>query len=90
LTKDILTNEIFKWDPRTDSFVYTGRSYVLEKLVKRQGVAFDVAMKELENRKQLIQWMAKTQVRDYKDVVELIRSYYLEPAGVLEKIQKGS
>lgn len=90
LTKDILTNEIFKWDPRTDSFVYTGRSYVLEKLVKRQGVAFDVAMKELENRKQLIQWMAKTQVRDYKDVVELIRSYYLDPAGVLEKIRKGS
>jgi flagellar protein FlaI len=88
LTKDILTNEIFKWDPRTDSFVYTGRSYVLEKLVKRQGVAFDVAMKELENRKRLIQWMAKTQVRDYKDVVELIRSYYLDPAGVLEKIQK--
>jgi len=90
LTKDILTNEIFKWDPRTDSFLYAGRSYVLEKLVKRQGVAFDIAMKELENRKQLIQWMAKTQVRDYKDVVELIRSYYLDPAGVLEKIQKGS
>ena len=90
LTKDILTNEIFKWDPRTDSFLYTGRSYVLEKLVKRQGIVFDAAIKELENRKQLIQWMAKNQVRDYKDVVEFIRSYYLDPAGVLEKIQKGN
>ena len=90
VTKDILTNEIFKWDPRTDSFLYTGRSYVLEKLVKRQGIIFDAAIKELENRKQLIQWMAKNQVRDYKDVVEFIRSYYLDPAGVLEKTRKGN
>lgn len=90
VTKELLTNEIFKWDPRTDSFLYSGRSYVLEKLVKRHGVAFDAAMKELENRKRLIQWMAHNQVRDYKDVVELIRSYYLDPAGVLEKIQKGN
>jgi len=90
LTKDILTNEIFKWDPRTDSFVYSGRSYVLEKLVKRHGVVFDAATKELENRKQLIQWMAENQVRDYKDVVEFIRSYYLDSAGVLERIRKGN
>lgn len=88
LTKDILTNEVFKWDPRADSFVYSGRSYVLEKLVKRHGVTFDAAMKELENRKRLIQWMGKNQVRDYKDVVEFIRSYYLDPAGTLEKIGK--
>jgi len=90
VTKDILTNEVFKWDPRTDSFAYYGRSYVLEKLTKRHGVTFDAAMKELDSRKQLLQWMAKNQVRDYKDVVEIIRSYYLDPAGVLEKIQKGN
>ncbi len=90
VTKDILTNEVFKWDPRTDSFAYSGRSYVLEKLAKRHGVTFDAAMKELESRKKLIEWMAKNQVRDYKDVVEIIRSYYLDMAGVLEKIRKGN
>ena len=88
ITKEILTNEVFKWDPKTDSFLYSGRSYVLEKLVKRHGLVFDAAVKEIENRKLLIQWMAKNQVRDYKDVVETIRFYYLDPATVLEKIRK--
>ena len=29
-TKEILTNEVFRWDPVEDKFVYTGKSYVLE------------------------------------------------------------
>ena len=29
-TKEILTNEVFRWDPVEDKFIYTGKSYVLE------------------------------------------------------------
>jgi len=29
-TKDVLTNDVFKWNPKTDTYVFYGRSYVLE------------------------------------------------------------
>jgi flagellar protein FlaI len=31
-TKEILTNEVFRWDPVGDSFIYSGKSYVLERV----------------------------------------------------------
>ncbi len=34
-TKDVLTNDVFKWNPKTDTFVFYGRSYVLENIMKR-------------------------------------------------------
>jgi len=34
-TKEILTNEVFRWDPINDKFIYTGKSYVLEGIRAR-------------------------------------------------------
>jgi len=89
-TKDILTNDIFKWDPKADSFTYYGRSYVLEKIMRRHGISYEEAARELNNRRLVLEWMIKKDIRDYKDVVEVIRSYYLNPTMLLDKIKAGT
>jgi len=89
-TKDILTNDIFKWDPKADSYTYYGRSYVLEKIMRRHGISYEEAARELNNRRLVLEWMIKKDIRDYKDVVEVIRSYYLNPTQLLEKIKAGT
>jgi len=89
-TKDILTNDIFKWDPKADSYTYYGRSYVLEKIMRRHGISYEEAARELNNRRLVLEWMMRENIRDYKDVVEVIRSYYLNPTELLNKIKAGT
>src|SRR5438445_9655 len=43
-TKDVLTNDVFKWNPKSDTFVFYGRSYVIENIMKRHGFKHEEVM----------------------------------------------
>ena len=83
---EILTNEIFKWKGADDTFDYTGRSYILERIADKKGISLDEANAELQRRIQVIDWMAKRNIRNYKDVSNVIRSYYERPDAVLKGV----
>src|SRR5437773_758242 len=87
-TKDVLTNDVFKWNPKSDTFVFYGRSYVLENIMKRHGYKHEEVMEELNNRRMVIEWMVRNNVRDFKDVVEVIRAYYLNPQQLLDRVKR--
>ncbi|UCH02445.1 MAG: type II/IV secretion system ATPase subunit [Candidatus Bathyarchaeota archaeon] len=85
---EILTNEIFKWNSSKDTFDYTGRSYILEKIAEKKGIDIDEVSKELQRRIQVIDWMAKNDIRNYKDVSKTIRSYYKNPKSFLKEVMR--
>jgi len=87
-TKDVLTNDVFKWNPKTDTYVFYGRSYVLENIMKRHGLKHEDVMEELNNRRLVLEWMVRNNIRDFKDVVEVIRSYYLNPQMLLDRVKR--
>src|SRR2546425_48404 len=87
-TKDVLTNDVFKWNPKNDTYVFYGRSYVLENIMKRHGYKHEEVMEELNNRRMVIEWMVRNNVRDFKDVVEIIRTYYLNPQQLLDRVKR--
>jgi len=89
VSKEILINDVFKWEPKTDSFAYSGRSYVLEKIVERHGIPMDIIKKELDQRKTILEWMAKSGIRKYTDVSGVIRDYYADPTKLYEKARLG-
>jgi type IV secretory pathway ATPase VirB11/archaellum biosynthesis ATPase/intein/homing endonuclease len=89
VSKEILINDVFKWEPKTDSFAYSGRSYVLEKIVDRHGISMDVIKKELDRRKTVLDWIVKSGVRRYTDVSSVIRDYYADPTKLYEKARLG-
>jgi flagellar protein FlaI len=88
-TKDILTNPAFRWDARKDSFSYSGRSYVLQRAMKRTGATEQEVQVELQRRKSVLEWMVKNKIRRYTDVAELIREYYADPSRVYRKARLG-
>ncbi len=85
---EILTNEVYKWNATDETFDYTGRSYVLEKIAEKTGISTEQAEQELRNRAQVINWMAKSNIRNYRDVSNTIRSYIENPAAVLKEALK--
>jgi archaeal flagellar protein FlaI len=85
---EILTNEVYKWNATDETFDYTGRSYILEKIAEKNGISTEQAEEELKNRAKVINWMAKNNTRNYKDVSNIIRSYVENSAAVLREVLK--
>jgi flagellar protein FlaI len=83
---EILTNEIFKWNSSKDTFDYTGRSYILERIADKKGISVEEANEELERRVKVVEWMTERNIRNYKDVSNTIRSYYENSSSFLEEV----
>jgi len=88
-TKELLTNDVYRWDAGTDSFTYLGRSYVLERIMKRLSVSAQDVQNELQMRKTVLQWMVANNIRRYSDVANVIREYYTDPTRVYHKAKVG-
>jgi flagellar protein FlaI len=89
VSKEILVNDVFKWEPNTDEFAFSGRSYVLERIVERYGVPMENIRKELDRRKTILDWVAKKGIRKYTEVSGVIRDYYADPTKMYEKARLG-
>ena len=45
-------------------------------------------MEELNNRRLVLEWMVRNNIRDFKDVVEVIRTYYVNPQQLLDRVKR--
>jgi flagellar protein FlaI len=82
-------NDVFRWDPKTDSFSYSGRSHTVERLAERSGVTLDSVQEEIRRRKTILEYMVKKNIRRYSDVGGVIRDYYADPNKLYEKARLG-
>jgi flagellar protein FlaI len=90
MTKEILTNEVFRWDPVQDQFNYSGKSYVLERIRAQHGMTKEEMMAELKRRVELLEWMKDNNIRAFKDVARMVASYLETPDEIMEKISRGN
>lgn len=86
-THEILTNEVFTWQPGTDKFEFSGVSYVLERIRLEKNMTEPEMKEELDRRKEIIEWMMKHDVRDHRDVAKIILGYYRDQEGTMERIR---
>jgi len=84
-TKDIQAHEVFTWNAKDDSFSYSGDSFLLEKIMKRKGLDEKDIQKELRQRKTVLEWMARNNIRRYTEVANVIREYYADPVRMFRK-----
>ena len=86
-TKEILTNEVFRWDPIEDKFVYSGKSYILERVRAEKDISREGMISEIKNRTMLLDWMNKNNIREFKKVATIIAQYIDNPTEVMKKIR---
>ncbi|MCW4055426.1 MAG: type II/IV secretion system ATPase subunit, partial [Candidatus Bathyarchaeota archaeon] len=89
-TKELLTNNVYRWDSKSDAFLYSGRSYVLERNMKKMGLTEDEIRAELHRRKTVLEWMMTNNIRKYTDVASVIREYYADPDRVYRRARVGA
>jgi len=88
-TQELLTNEVYRWDGKRDVFLYSGRSNILDKKMKRLGLGEEEVREDLHRRKTVLDWMVKKGIRRYDDVVTVIREYYADPTRIYKKARLG-
>jgi flagellar protein FlaI len=90
LSKEILTNEVYRWDPVKDEFYYSGKSYVLERIRGQHGMDKEEMMDEIKRRIEILEWMKDNNIRAFKDVARTVASYLENPDEIMEKIRRGN
>jgi flagellar protein FlaI len=85
-TKEILTNEVFRWEPVEDKYIYSGKSYILERIRAEKDISREEMTNEIKNRAKLLEWMNKNNVREFKKVAILIAQYFEKPIDLIEKL----
>ncbi len=86
-TKEILTNEVFRWDPVDDKFKYSGKSYVLERIRAEKDISREEITNEIKNRMRLVEWMNKSNIRGFKEVANIVAHYGEDPKEILKRIK---
>ena len=83
---ELLTNEAFRWDNTVDEFLFTGKSYVLEKIMAKANLNRVEIMDEMKRRQLVIEWCLKKSIRDFRDFAKVISEYYVHPEDVMRQV----
>jgi len=84
-TGQLKTNTVFKWNPKTDTHDFSGKSVVFEKIKERDGETDEKINYELTKRRVALEWMVKNDIREHKKVSEIIMEYYQDPERFYER-----
>lgn len=83
---ELLTNEAFRWDNTVDEYVFTGKSYIFEKIMMKANLNRVEIMDETKRRQLVIEWCLKKGIRDYKDFAKVVAEYYVHPEDVMRRV----
>jgi flagellar protein FlaI len=86
-TREILTNEVFTWEPAGDQFNFSGVSYSLERIAAESGLTSEQILEEMDDRRKVIEWMVKQDIREYKLVAHIVTTYFFDKEKVLAKVR---
>ena len=86
-TKELLTNEVFSWDPLADKFTFN-KSFLFEGIAREFGVRESYLKGEMMRRAELLNCLCRYGITNYKDVTRIVQSYYINPEETYERIKE--
>ncbi len=84
------TNKAFVWDPENDTFVESEIKELFKKLARKRGFVLRDVREDIKERKEVLQWMVRNKIRDYREFTRIVNEFYVDKEKVLEKIYESS
>ncbi len=86
---DLGLNYLYRWDPRTDTFSKISESIrVFDDLNLHTGMTPKEINHDLEEKRKILEWMLKNNIKDVDEVGPIMRCYYKTPDILLDAINK--
>jgi len=82
-------NSIYRWRPRTDAFDKINESLrVLEELNMHTGMTMEEIKNDIADKKSILEWMLKNNIRTVDKVGSTVGFYYKSPAEIIRAAEK--
>jgi archaeal flagellar protein FlaI len=85
-TNELITNSVYSWNPADDTFLYSGHSYVYERVALMKNLSMKEMEREVRNRAEMMDYLVfrdaqATRLKPFthRDVGQLVAFYYKEP-----------
>ncbi|MGD0257076.1 MAG: type II/IV secretion system ATPase subunit [Thermoplasmata archaeon] len=85
-TNELITNSVYSWNPSDDTFLYSGHSYIYERVALMKNLSMKEMEREVRRRVEILEYL---QVKDqqstrqhpftHRDVGRIVSFYYKEP-----------
>lgn len=86
----VVLNNVYQWDPKTDTLLSTGVPSILkQKLARIQGVSIGEVDSEIKKRKKVIEYMVKKKISNIDDVGKTFNRYYSDKDELFAEIDGG-
>jgi archaeal flagellar protein FlaI len=89
-TNELITNSVYSWNPADDTFLYSGHSYIYERVALMKNLSMKDMEKEVRNRAEILDYFMfrdkqATRMKPFthRDVGRLVAYYYKEPEKAL-------
>ncbi|MEM2934842.1 MAG: type II/IV secretion system ATPase subunit, partial [Candidatus Thermoplasmatota archaeon] len=89
-TDDLLTNDVFRWNPRKDNFDYYGKGHVMDRIAEQRNWSDRELNEEFNRRVEVIKWMTEKGIKHYVDFGTIISAYYKSPDKVMEGVRENA
>ncbi len=78
-------NNVFTWDPKTDTFTFNPNSKMFEKIAIHFGFTKEQVLNEFKIRCKLLKELYKRKIIGFKEVQGVVHEYYKSPEIVLKR-----
>jgi archaeal flagellar protein FlaI len=89
-TNELITNSVYSWNPADDTFLYSGHSYIYERVALMKNWSMKEMEKEVRNRVEVLDHMMALDAQatrqhpyTHREVGRLVSFYYKEPEKAL-------
>ncbi|WP_435364644.1 ATPase, T2SS/T4P/T4SS family [Haloarchaeobius sp. DYHT-AS-18] len=83
----IETNEVFRWDPRSDKYERGSDSRLLAEIADERGWTADELADELSVRTEVLSFLVENDITDYDDVTRTIHTFQRDRDEILDAIR---
>ena len=85
-TNELITNTVYTWNPAEDVFVYSGHSFLFEKIQSAKNLTSEQMKEEFQRRIEILKFMVKTNVDNHKEVARIVSGYYRTPEAIMREV----
>ncbi len=85
-TGDLLTNNVFLWDPETDTHEFLGKSHILEERMRRNNMTEAQLNDEWADRIKVLKYLTDHDVRDFEEVARYVQRYYRDKPALMQML----
>lgn len=87
-TNELITNTVYEWDPATDRHIFKGHSFLFDKIMEMKSLTHDEMMAEFDRRVEVVNYLVKKDIRNHREIWNLVNSYYKDHDKTLDRIRK--